>query len=186
MRRRRRAALILPLSTTPAMPVSSPPSRPASPLPPQNILLLGLRRSGKSSLLSVVYKALPPHETLFLDSTLRSHHLDVCAWEPVRFWDGPGLSASATEGGAGAAAAVQEKGKATGTAGGLEWTQVGAVIFVIDAQDDYFDALARLHSVLLDAYAHNPEILFHVFVHKVDGLSDDYKYGACRMSSAAR
>lgn len=170
------------------MPVSLPPSPPApagtssssSPLPPQNILLLGLRRSGKSSLLSVVYKALPPHETLFLDSTLRSHSLDVCAWEPVRFWDGPGLSASAAEAPAGAAAAAaQEKGKATGTAGALDWTQLGAVIFVIDAQDDYFDALARLHAVLLDAYAHNPDIQFHVFVHKVDGLSDDYKYGTC-------
>ena len=63
----------------------------------------------------------------------------------------------------------------------LEFTmyqQCGAMVFVIDAQvflsneDDFLDALLRLYST---AYKLNPAISFEVFIHKVDGLSDDHK-----------
>lgn len=54
---------------------------------------------------------------------------------------------------------------------------VGALIFVIDAQDDYNDALHRLFTTVTSAYAVNPSITFEVLIHKVDGLSDDYKIG---------
>jgi Ras-related GTP-binding protein C/D len=52
---------------------------------------------------------------------------------------------------------------------------VGALIFVIDAQDDYSEALHRLFSTVTSAYRVNPNITFEVLIHKVDGLSDDYK-----------
>uniref|UniRef100_A0A803K091 Ras-related GTP-binding protein n=1 Tax=Xenopus tropicalis TaxID=8364 RepID=A0A803K091_XENTR len=51
----------------------------------------------------------------------------------------------------------------------------GALIFVIDSQDDYMEALARLHLTVTSAYKVNPDINFEVFIHKVDGLSDDHK-----------
>ncbi|XP_029360137.1 ras-related GTP binding Ca isoform X2 [Echeneis naucrates] len=51
----------------------------------------------------------------------------------------------------------------------------GALIFVIDAQDDYVEALGRLHLTVSRAYRVNPDINFEVFIHKVDGLSDDHK-----------
>ncbi|CAK6977393.1 ras-related GTP binding Cb [Scomber scombrus] len=51
----------------------------------------------------------------------------------------------------------------------------GALIFVIDAQDDYMEALVRLHLTVSRAYKVNPDINFEVFIHKVDGLSDDHK-----------
>ena len=35
------------------------------------LLLMGLRRSGKSSIASVVFHKMPPNETLFLESTTR-------------------------------------------------------------------------------------------------------------------
>lgn len=54
---------------------------------------------------------------------------------------------------------------------------VGALIFVIDAQDDYSEALHRLFSTVTSAYRVNPNITFEVLIHKVDGLSDDYKIG---------
>jgi Ras-related GTP-binding protein C/D len=54
---------------------------------------------------------------------------------------------------------------------------VGALIFVIDAQDDYSDALSRLFYTVTSAYKVNPNITFEVLLHKVDGLSDDYKIG---------
>lgn len=54
---------------------------------------------------------------------------------------------------------------------------VGALIFVIDAQDDYSEALSRLFYTVTSAYKVNPNITFEVLLHKVDGLSDDYKIG---------
>ncbi|CAG8664841.1 12029_t:CDS:2, partial [Racocetra fulgida] len=51
----------------------------------------------------------------------------------------------------------------------------GALIFVIDAQDDYIEALNRLHHTVTRAYKVNPELSFEVFIHKVDALSDEYK-----------
>ena len=37
------------------------------------------------------------------------------------------------------------------------------------------EALAKLHITLSRAYKVNPGIKFEVFIHKVDGLSDDHK-----------
>jgi Ras-related GTP-binding protein C/D len=37
------------------------------------------------------------------------------------------------------------------------------------------DALAKLHFTVSRAYKINPKIKFEVFIHKVDGLSDDHK-----------
>lgn len=42
-------------------------------------------------------------------------------------------------------------------------------------QDDYMDALGKLHMTVSRAYKVNPSIKFEVFIHKVDGLSDDHK-----------
>jgi Ras-related GTP-binding protein C/D len=54
----------------------------------------------------------------------------------------------------------------------------GALIFVIDAQDEYDEALRKLHMTVTKAIKVNPRISFEVFIHKVDGLSDDHKIGA--------
>ena len=53
----------------------------------------------------------------------------------------------------------------------------GAIVFVIDAQDDYLEALQRLFMTVVKAYKVNPKISFEVFIHKVDGISDDFKIG---------
>lgn len=37
------------------------------------------------------------------------------------------------------------------------------------------EALAKLHETVKKAHQVNPEIKFEVFIHKVDGLSDDHK-----------
>ena len=42
-------------------------------------------------------------------------------------------------------------------------------------KDEYNDALNRLHQTVTKAHKVNPSIRFEVFIHKVDGLSDDYK-----------
>lgn len=54
---------------------------------------------------------------------------------------------------------------------------LGSLVFVIDAQDDYSDAISRLQYTITEAYKVNPQITFEVLIHKVDGLSDDYRDG---------
>jgi hypothetical protein len=50
-------------------------------------------------------------------------------------------------------------------------------LLVSRAQDDYMDSVARLFATITVAYRINPKISFEVFVHKVDGLSEDQKIG---------
>ena len=52
---------------------------------------------------------------------------------------------------------------------------IGAVIWVIDAQDQYLDALNHLLNTITYLAQAFPAINVEVFVHKVDGLSEEYK-----------
>lgn len=56
------------------------------------ILLMGLRRSGKSSILKVVFQKMSPNETLFLESTNKIVKSDIDNSTFVQFqcWDFPG------------------------------------------------------------------------------------------------
>ncbi|TSR63301.1 Ras-related GTP-binding protein C [Bagarius yarrelli] len=125
------------------------------------ILLLGLRRSGKSSIQKVVFHKMPPSETLFLESTNKIYKDDISSSSFVNFqiWDFPG----------------QVDFFDPTFDYEMIFRGTGALIFVIDAQDDYMEALGRLHLTVSRAYRINPHINFEVFVHKVDGLSDDHK-----------
>lgn len=55
------------------------------------------------------------------------------------------------------------------------FSSVGALIYVIDSQDEYLYALQNLHSIIEYAVKINPAINFEVLIHKVDGLSDDFR-----------
>ena len=68
--------------------------------------------------------------------------------------------------------------------------EMGALIFVVDAQvsrfrpseayrlqDEYNEALNKLHFTITRALAVNPSIHLEVFIHKVDGLPSDYQQG---------
>ncbi|CAH2252565.1 ras-related GTP-binding D [Pelobates cultripes] len=125
------------------------------------ILLMGLRRSGKSSIQKVVFHKMSPNETLFLESTNKICREDVSNSSFVNFqiWDFPGQIDFFDP-------TFDYEMIFRGT---------GALIFVIDSQDDYMEALSRLHLTVTSAYKVNPDINFEVFIHKVDGLSDDHK-----------
>uniref|UniRef100_A0A3Q3JM98 Ras-related GTP-binding protein n=1 Tax=Monopterus albus TaxID=43700 RepID=A0A3Q3JM98_MONAL len=129
------------------------------------ILLMGLRRSGKSSiqklLCSCVFHKMSPNETLFLESTNKISKDDISSSSFVNFqiWDFPG----------------QMDFFDPTFDSEMIFKGTGALIFVTDAQDDYVEALGRLHLTVSRAYKVNPDINFEVFIHKVDGLSDDHK-----------
>nr|XP_033812937.1 ras-related GTP-binding protein C [Geotrypetes seraphini] len=125
------------------------------------ILLMGLRRSGKSSIQKVVFHKMSPNETLFLESTNKIYKDDISNSSFVNFqiWDFPG----------------QVDFFDPTFDYEMIFRGTGALIYVIDAQDDYMEALTRLHITVSKAYKVNPDMNFEVFIHKVDGLSDDHK-----------
>ena len=51
----------------------------------------------------------------------------------------------------------------------------GALVWIIDAQDDYTDSIARLTTSILNIQATWPYINIEVLIHKIDGLSDEYR-----------
>eukprot|EP01006_Ploeotia_vitrea_P028432 TRINITY_DN61130_c0_g1_i1.p1 TRINITY_DN61130_c0_g1~~TRINITY_DN61130_c0_g1_i1.p1 ORF type:complete len:394 (+),score=38.06 TRINITY_DN61130_c0_g1_i1:162-1184(+) len=123
------------------------------------ILLMGLRRSGKSSIQKVVFQKMSPHETLFLESSVKVAKHDVNNNSFVQFsiWDFPGqLGPDEFD-------AVSVFGEA------------GSIVFIIDAQDDTQEAEGKLVETVNMAFEINPELVFEVFIHKVDGLSEENK-----------
>ncbi|GAB0090288.1 ras-related GTP-binding protein C [Sergentomyia squamirostris] len=125
------------------------------------ILLMGLRRSGKSSIQKVVFHKMSPNETLFLESTNKIVKDDINNSSFVQFqiWDFPGQIDF-----------FEPTFDSDMIFGGC-----GALVFVIDAQDDYLEALTKLNQTVTKAYKVNSRIKFEVFIHKVDGVSDDFK-----------
>jgi len=123
------------------------------------LLLMGQRRSGKSSISSVVFHKMPPTETLFLESTTRIQKDPIHSFMDFQVWDFPGQLNF------------------------LDPTfdfdhifgELGALIWVIDAQDEYLEPLSKLHTTIIAIQRFYPAINIEVFVHKVDGLSDEYK-----------
>eukprot|EP00667_Euglena_gracilis_P010627 EG_transcript_10827 len=125
------------------------------------ILLMGLRRSGKSSIQKVVFQKMSPHETLFLESSVKVTKHDVSNNSFVQFqiWDFPGQI---------------DLFDPTFDADAI-FGNCGSLVFIIDSQDDTVDAEQKLVDTVIKAYEVNHKIVFEVFIHKVDGLSDDHK-----------
>lgn len=55
------------------------------------------------------------------------------------------------------------------------FSDIGALIWVVDAQDDYVDSLARLTTTIINLQNTFPHINVEVFVHKTDSLNEDYR-----------
>mmetsp|Transcript_53528 Transcript_53528/g.127310 ORF Transcript_53528/g.127310 Transcript_53528/m.127310 type:complete len:373 (-) Transcript_53528:54-1172(-) len=123
------------------------------------ILLMGLRRSGKTSIFKVVFHKMSPHETLFLESTVKTAQHEHSSVVHFKVWDFAG-SMGPDE--------LAGDDRAT-------FLPANAVLFVIDAQDDLAPAIARLVATIERAYTVNRRIFFEVFIHKVDTLPEERK-----------
>ncbi|EEH50522.2 hypothetical protein PABG_12271 [Paracoccidioides brasiliensis Pb03] len=123
------------------------------------LLLMGLRRSGKSSISSVVFHKMPATETLFLESTTRIQKDSIHSFMDFQVWDFPGQLEY-----------LEPSFDLEDIFGNL-----GALVWVIDAQDDYLEAVSRLNRTILLVQQYYPHINIEVFIHKVDGLSEEYR-----------
>ncbi|RPD59584.1 hypothetical protein L226DRAFT_486983 [Lentinus tigrinus ALCF2SS1-7] len=119
------------------------------------ILLLGMRRSGKTSIQQVLFNNLSPRETLYLETTTQStkHYFDTVI--PLEIWDCPGDVTLETL--------------------DAPLAQFSTVIFVIDIQDLYQQPIQKLVDFVITAYNECPNLNLEVFVHKADVLTEEYK-----------
>jgi Ras-related GTP-binding protein C/D len=52
--------------------------------------------------------------------------------------------------------------------------QIGALIWVVDCQDEHHEAIGRLCATVIQIHPRFPDINIEIFIHKTDGVSDDY------------
>ncbi|KAF8441893.1 Gtr1/RagA G protein conserved region-domain-containing protein [Kalaharituber pfeilii] len=102
---------------------------------------------------------MPPTETLFLESTTRITKDPIHSFMDFQVWDFPGQI---------------DFFDPTFDFDNI-FGELGALIWVLDAQDEYLEALSKLHATIIQIQRNYPMINIEVFIHKVDGLSDDYK-----------
>ena len=128
------------------------------------VLLMGLRRCGKSSICKVVFHNMQPLDTLYLESTSNptmehfSTLIDLAVMElpgQLNYFE-PNYDSAEL------------------------FKSVGALVYVIDSQDEYMNAVTNLAMIIEYAYKVNPSINIEVLIHKVDGLSEDFKVDAQR------
>lgn len=134
------------------------------------LLLMGPRRGGKTSIQSVVFSKMSPHETLFRLEATQGLQLTAVDHTPLcRFtiWDFPGDYYGYTQ----------------------VFCGTTSLIFVMDAQDEPYDhVLQSFTNAVTRAVKVNPQITIEVFINKVDGelfLSDESKYD-CRRDIMAQ
>ncbi|GAA5953073.1 hypothetical protein JCM3765_007401 [Sporobolomyces pararoseus] len=120
------------------------------------VLLMGPRSGGKSSIRKVVFEGMAPSDTLFIEKTKKSSPEDLNAFLSMRMWDLPG-------------------GQLDPEQLNLSFEDTDAVIFVIDAQSSMGDTIRKLSVTMHKAYVANPGIQFEIFLHKVDGMSEDFR-----------
>lgn len=120
---------------------------------------MGQRRSGKSSITSVVFHKMEPQETLFLESTTRIKKDVMNSFMAFQIWDFPGQ--------------LDYFDPSFDTH--AIFANLGALIWVIDAQDDYSESLARLTTTIINLKTVYPSINIEVFVHKTDSLNEELR-----------
>ncbi|KIX94848.1 uncharacterized protein Z520_09538 [Fonsecaea multimorphosa CBS 102226] len=123
------------------------------------LLLMGQRRSGKSSITSVVFHKMPPQETLFLESTTRIQKDTMHSFMDFQVWDFPGQ--------------IDYFDPTFDT--NEIFSEIGALVWVIDAQDDYSESLNRLTTTILNLQTTFPHVNVEVFIHKIDSLNDEFR-----------
>lgn len=128
------------------------------------ILLMGLRRGGKSSICKVVFHNMQPLDTLYLESTSKPTTEQFLSLIDLSVMELPGQL---------------NYFEPTYDSERL-FSSVGALVYVIDSQDEYLNALTNLSMIIEYAYLVNPRINIEVLIHKIDGLSEDYRLDAQR------
>jgi len=94
---------------------------------------MGLKRSGKSSIINVVLYKIPPQETVFLGATFKIKRHMLQSFRTFQLWDLPG----------------QIDYFNTDFDFYSIFSNTGVVVWVLDAQDDYLESVSRCTDTIL-------------------------------------
>merc|ERR1711939_126235 len=119
------------------------------------LLFMGLRRSGKSSIQKVVFQKLSPADTLFIEPTSR---IETASMQSFITFESAELPASYAT--AAAAPAPDFDHHAI-------FSNAGAVIWVLDVQDEYLSSITAMIQTAVFLAEHYPRVNFEVFIHSV-------------------
>ncbi|UJR33125.1 hypothetical protein I4U23_020582 [Adineta vaga] len=160
----------------------------ASPVLRPRILLTGLRRSGKTSIQRVIFTKMQPSQTQFLESTphLTLNQFSCGSFINFQVQELPGQLQvfpsghnSGSGGNSGQASSYDDDPMQSMITGGYDMERLlkrcNAVVYIIDAQDDYSESIIRLNTIIQMGRRLNPRIRYEVFIHKVDQLSEETK-----------
>ncbi|CAF1363361.1 unnamed protein product [Rotaria sordida] len=154
-----------------------------------NILLTGLRRSGKTSIQRVIFTKMQPSQTQFLKST---PHLTINQFScgsfinfqvqelPGQLHVFPSLQFPNSDGTHNGSSSLYDDDNTTHlVSGGYDMERLlkrcNAVVYIIDAQDDYSQSVSSLNMIIQSGKRVNPRLRYEVFIHKVDQLSEEAK-----------
>ncbi len=152
------------------------------------ILLTGLRRSGKTSIQRVIFTKMQPSQTQFLESTpqLTLNQFSCGSFINFQVQELPGqlqvFSSGHNSGSVGTsvqASSYDDDPMVNMVGGGYDMERLlkrcNAVVYIIDAQDDYSESIVRLNAIIQMGRRVNTRIRYEVFIHKVDQLSEEAK-----------
>ncbi|KAI5454671.1 GTP-binding protein gtr2 [Naganishia albida] len=122
----------------------------------KKILLLGGTKSGKTSIVKTVFDGLNPNRAMWIEMTREIAKTTYDSIIPLEIWDTPGSFD------------IQKFP--------IQWKEFAAIVFVIDLtqEDKFSSAVNQMHTIFINAYAHNPRLNFEVFLHKADSVHNDW------------
>ncbi|KAG9126888.1 hypothetical protein FRC07_001546 [Ceratobasidium sp. 392] len=130
--------------------------QPAATAHRKKVLVMGLRKSGKTSALRVLTHGIAPKDTFYIETSTQIVKENVDTIVPLEVWDCPGSTTVQTL--------------------GAPLSQFSSVIFFIDIQDDYHLPIKRFYDLVVAAYeARIQGLPFEVLVHKAEAHSEDYR-----------
>jgi len=136
-----------------------------------DICVLGLPKSGKTSILKVIFQRMGPQYTMMLDPTLKIDTItkNFGSYMKINIHDFPGT--------------FDFKEQAGPTEIGII-ENCGAMIFVIDLQvEPYFESIGYLIECMKYCNKINPKMIYNIFLHKIDAeifAADEKKNDALR------
>ncbi|KAJ2804085.1 hypothetical protein H4S07_004307 [Coemansia furcata] len=126
----------------------------------RRILFMGMPRSGKTSILDVIFDGTQPYDTLGMLPTVQRIMYPMVTG--ISVYDFPGVDDYAE---------TQYSTFSASVYGG-EYT---SLVYVIDSQGDIQTSLSTMYSIIRTAQSVNVDIPINIFINKVDGLSEELK-----------
>ncbi|WVR05600.1 hypothetical protein IAU60_002619 [Kwoniella sp. DSM 27419] len=123
----------------------------------QKILVIGWRKAGKTSCVKTVFQQVPAKEVPYFGVTQKIEKVNYDSIVPLQIWDTPS---------------------------NFELDQLdvpissfSSMVYVLDMQQDdsYHESILRFVHIMVRAYLAHPGLRFHMFIHKSEVLSEDYR-----------